>query len=89
MEKIARILFMYYIIIKEKEGGKGKNPDLTMKETIYTGMAALTDSSPEAMKETLEMMKDPETMREVQKLMQDPEFIKSEIPRLCIHQLLV
>lgn len=57
-----------------------KNADLTMKETIYTGMAALTDSSPEAMKETLEMMKDPETMREVQKLMQDPEFIKSERP---------
>lgn len=49
-----------------------------MKETIYTGMAALADSSPSAVKETLEMMKDPETMREVQKLMQDPEFIKSE-----------
>jgi len=63
--------------VQKAEKSKEKE-DLTMKETIYSGMASLkaVGNDPSALQDTLELMKDPETMLEVQRMMKDPEFIK-------------
>jgi len=64
----ANCLFGFGDKKKEKENSKSD---------VQMGLEAMREglSDPQAMKETLSMLKDPETMAEVKKMMNDPKFI--------------